>query len=657
MGFDTTVDYCFSLANNAKRIWEQSLGDLARNQLSELLNDFWKIREDYKNFQSKCYGRIDSSIYLRNESIFNIALLKLSIAIEDKVKDKEIQDEGIKFILGMFSSDEKNIIREFEKFSGLDPKVVPPDLLADIIVSGKGEIYQLVKEAVGKQYTDFANLVKSWSYQYKISDSIRRGILERYEARFKNVVEAVKRLLDQQPAWVRRLFAEYEDALLSSAEVRSEFEKKFKEVYEKDANNLKEYMNALEKERNELLDKLTNLTEKASAKEMEAKLIEEELNRLRRDYEELRNRYFEYLKNWEANAKELELLKNKLTEKEKELEELAKKEKELTVAREAYEGEIARLKNLVNEYEAKVKEYERYKEELQLELESMRDKVNTLEKSMKGEIQGNLVTAEDATMLELIFIEKLRSKLNELPILIKTSWGDVVINKWSYVRIQSENLEQSTKLPSNKSIVFGYRSRGILGLGEEKVVEIRGVYLSHVDILKKQGLDIQPATLSDLINVLKNSLTTDGGKRFILIGIASPTGWDSSVEKYVTGGSYSLVFRDAIVVLVDLIENKVIYPEKLRETMPTIERYARMFIPEIRVEEEAKIEQTIKDLCDEAYAKSPDNPVFLYQELLDRLKGYSSISVTRVLNRYLKNDYIEIKNIKGVKTVICRSRK
>jgi uncharacterized protein YeaO (DUF488 family) len=358
---------------------------------------------------------------------------------------------------------------------------------------------------------------------------------------------------------------------------------------------------------------------------------------------------------------------------------MAKKEKELTVAREAYEGEIARLKNLVNEYEAKVKEYERYKEELQLELESMRDKVNTLEKSMKGELQGNLVTAEDATMLELIFIEKLRSKLNELPILIKTSWGDVVINKWSYVRIQSENLEQSTKLPSNKSIVFGYRSRGFLGLGEEKIVEIRGVYLSHIDILKKQGFDIQPATLSDLINVLKNSLATDGGKRFILIGIASPTGWDSSVEKYVKGesskaelsqheevssvekhvkdASYSLVFRDAIVVLVDLIENKVIYPEKLRETMPTIERYARMFIPEIRVEEEAKIEQTIKDLCDEAYAKSPDNPVFLYEELLDRLKGYSSISVTRVLNRYLKNDYIEIKNIKGVKTVICRSRK
>jgi hypothetical protein len=287
----------------------------------------------------------------------------------------------------------------------------------------------------------------------------------------------------------------------------------------------------------------------------------------------------------------------------------------------------------------------------------MRDKVNTLEKSMKGELQGNLVTAEDATMLELIFIEKLRSKLNELPILIKTSWGDVVINKWSYVRIQSENLEQSTKLPSNKSIVFGYRSRGILGLGEEKVVEIRGVYLSHVDILKKQGLDIQPATLSDLINVLKNSLGANGGKRFILIGIAFPTGWDSSVEKYVTGGSYSLVFRDAIVVLIDLIENKVIYPEKLRETMPTIERYARMFIPEIRVEEEAKIEQTIKDLCDEAFIKAPHNPIFLYEELLERLKGYSSISATRVLNRYLKNGYIEIKNINGVKTVICRSRR
>ena len=650
------MSFCIELANYALRIWDKSLADLIKNPLPELLDDFRRIRGDFKDFEAKCYGKTDSNLYGYYESVFSVALLKLSVAIEDKVRGGEVQDEYVKFAIDMFTPDEKNVIREFERFSGIDPKVVSPEALAEMIVSGKGEIYQLVKEAVSKQYIDFANIIKSWSSKYSISDSIRRGLIARYEARFKNVVEAVKRLLDQQPAWLRKLFAEYEEALLSSAEVREKFEKMFRDVYEKEVYSLRERIDALEKERSGLIDKLNSLSEKALSREVEAKTLEEELSKLRREYEDIRNKYFEYLKMWEEKGKELEELKSRLIEKEKQLEEMALKEKELTAAREALEAEVVRLRNTVSEYEARVEEYERYKEELQLELRAMEDKVNTLEKVLRGELKGHLVTAEEAAMLELIFIEKLRSKLREIPIAIKAPWGEVVINKWSYERVQAESVEQSAAIPRNMSIVFGHRSRGFLGLGEERVVEVIGVYLSHIDTLKKQGFDSQPATLSDLLNVLRNSLSSiEGGKRYTLIGIASPTGWEESVTKYVAGEAYSLVFSNAAVILVDLIENKAIYPEKLATTMPSIDRYARMFIPEVMAEEEKYVENVIRDLCDEAKAKAPENPVFLYKNLVEKLKGISKLSIIRVMSRYREKGSIEIKSIGGEKAILCRS--
>jgi predicted nucleic acid-binding Zn-ribbon protein len=644
------------LVSYARRIWEMSLNDISRDPLPELLDDFRKIRNDFKKFQIECYGKVDSNIYNYYESVFNISLLKLSVAIEDKVKDKEISDEYIKFTISMFTPDEKNVIREFEKFSGLDPSVTPPEALAEVIVSGKGEIYSLVKEAVSKQYIDFANIIKSWSGRYNIGDSVRRGLILRYEVRFKNVVEAIKKLIDNQPAWLKRLFSEYEDALLSSAEVRSEFEKRFKEVYDKEVKLLRERIDSLEREKDNLMNRLSALMEKATSKEVEVRMMEEELSRVRREYENLKSMYMETLKGWEGKVKELEELKNKLSEKEKELEVMSSKEKEATAAKEALESEILRLKSIIQDYEAKLKDYEKAKEDLLLELKSMEDKVNTFEKSIRGEIKGHLIRADEAAMLELIFIEKLRGRLRDLPIIINTPWGDVNISKWGSEEVLYEEEIHEAILPKNSSIIFRYRSKRFLGLGEEKVVEVRGIYLSHIDVLRKKGFDSQPASLSDLLKVLKK-VTEEGGsaKKFLMIGVASPTGWEEDVMKYVSGKNFTLVFGDVVVILIDLLENRAIYPEELASVMPSIDRYARLFLPEIRVEEEASIEKAIVELCDTAKAKSPIEPIFLYDELMKKVKGTSNISLLRVLHRYRKKDYLELKDVDGRKVVVCKS--
>lgn len=69
------------------------------------------------------------------------------------------------------------------------------------------------------------------------------------------------------------------------------------------------------------------------------------------------------------------------------------------------------------------------------------------------------------------------------------------INKWSYERVEYEHLEKDVEVPRNASVVLGYRSRELLGLSEERVIEVRGICLSYVDTLKKQSFDSQPATL------------------------------------------------------------------------------------------------------------------------------------------------------------------
>lgn len=648
------LSLCNELADYALRIWNESLSDLAKSPLSRLISDFRRVYDDFDEFKSTCYNKLDQNVYKYYEGVFTIALLKLSVAIEERVKGGDVRDETVKLAVEMFTPDEKGIVKELERFSGLE---LSPEVLAELIVARKGEVYELIKEAVSKQYVDLANVVKTWAGKYNISDSVRRGLLYRYERRFKNVVEAFKRLLEQQPAWLVRLFSEYEEVLLSSGELRSKFERELKETYAKEVSALKERLEVLEKEREALLNKLIALSEREASRDVEKEALAKELNKLREDYELLKSKYQEVLTKWEERSKELEELGGKLVEKERELEEIAKREKELSAAKEACEAEILRLKSVINEYEAKVKEYERYKEELQLELKAMEDRVRALERGLKGELKGHLVTAEEAAMLELIFVEKLRGKLRDLPLVLETPWGEVTIKKWSYEWV-SEELGQGMNLPRNVSVVFGYRSRGFLGLGEEKVIEIRGIYLSHVNTLRKQGLDSQPATLSELLSVLKNHLysTSVNGRRFVLIGVASPTGWEEFASKYVMGEERpSLVFGDVVVILVDLIENKAIYPTRLSKVMPSIDRYARMFLPEVRVEEEALVREALKQLCREARAKVPPRPTFLYRDLVERLKGVSRLSIMRVLHECEEEGIIEVKSVNGEKTILCKS--
>jgi uncharacterized protein YukE len=646
------MDLCDEIPRYSQRIWSEGLGDLSSSPLPELLDDFRRVYEDYKVYRSKCYGVHGADLYEYCSGIFSVALLKLSTAIEDKVRGREVSDEYVRFAIDMFTHDEKNVIREFERFNGLD---TDSRVLAEMIVARRGEVYELVKEAVAKQYVDFANVVKTWTEQLKIRDSVRKGLINKYKARFKKVVEAFKILIEQQPAWLTRLFSEYEEALLASAEVRSLFEKRLGEVYEKELKLYSERLQSLEREREELLNKLSSLSERVASMEVDRSELEKELTKLREEYEGLSRRYHDVIAGWEERTKELEELKKKLIEKEKELMEMAEKERENTASREMLESEVFRLRNLVASYEDRLRKQEEEKEKILLELESLRSKAALIERVSKGEVKGRYVSPEETVLLEHIFIEKFRSKMGDLPLKIMAPWGEVVIEKWSREEYLSETGSPTHALPENKAVMFKHVSKKFMRFGEERVIELWAIYLSHLETLKSQGFDIQPATLSDLVKVLKTRIPEErrGDREFIIVGIASPTGWDDNIYKYVSGEEYSLVLGNKVIILVDLHENRVIYPEKLSKTMPSIDRIARFFLPEINVEEELRVNEVIKDLCMEKIAVG-GVPYFTSDELLDKSRKFPDLLRIRVLHRLESEGMIRREKVGGRLVYRCK---
>jgi len=137
-----------------------------------------------------------------------------------------------------------------------------------------------------------------------------------------------------------------------------------------------------------------------------------------------------------------------------------------------------------------------------------------------------------------------------------------------------------------------------------------------------------------------------------VLGISSPTGWEERAVEYVKGlkPGGSLVFKDLAVILVDQVRGEVHYFQS-----PWIEYYANLFRPEISEEEEKRVEETIKVLCEEAYATSPEVPTFTEKELLERIGSKAErLSVLRVVRRLVEKKVLEIKFVRGEKIMICR---
>ncbi len=628
---------------DARRIYEsEDLLSLESMPDFILLDDAKRVMDSLIQFRRNCFRVLSREEFDDLSSIINGALLKIAAALKGKNSDSPVAKQ----LIEMYTDDEINAVREFEKFNKLDPSITPPDRLADLLVSRSGEIYDLVAEAVRKQYIDFSGLIKTWTTQGKIRAMVSKALQARYEKRFKNIVEAVKRLLDQQPAWLLRLFTDYEKALLESAELRERIEKELKEkvIEELGIHRLEDELARLQEERNNLLNRVEELSAAVSAIDVEKEKLLLELDYLKRDKESLTGQLSELSSRLESIQEELVKARSMLEEKENELKMLSEQYSQDKAAKEALEAEAERLRTRINELEEMLKDYTTARAALEAEKMQLESKLSELESAIKGETEERPISLDDAVSYESIFVERFNYHMNRLPLTLYDPLRrkEIKIKNWSTGNKEEGFLYSDSKGPMgrySKYIVY----EGLIRKKKRLVVEA----LSYVHSMsyEKKGYDTIPMQLSEAFKLVNERASeARSGNYYHVLFIMSPTGYSSKLKDYIAGSDFHRIFLSSnlTLILFDPVTGETFH----HPADPIVERFAAMLKPLTPEEELEKAVTTILKLKYEALASSPAMPHFLMKELVDKT-GLSARTVRSALERLQREGKGTIKVEKG----------
>jgi len=613
-----SYDECtLRLPEDASRVFEaEDLLSLSSMPPFMLVDDGKRVLESMMVFRRRCYRTLSREEYESLWSVFNGALLKIAAAIEDA--GALDADPVAKQIVGMFTEDERAIVREFERFSKLDPEVTPPERLADLIVSRSGEIYELVAEAVRKQYVDFSGLVKTWKTRGNVRDPVSRALQMRYERRFRNIVEAVKRLLDQQPAWLLRLFTDYERALLESAELRESIERELREKVERELGlpQLRARLDELRREREELYRRLEETAAQLAAQSVEREQALRALEELRRERDALASRGEKLERHLSHVRQLLAESMNRLREKEEELRRLSEEHSRDRAAKEALEAEAERLRAKVEELEETLREYEAAAQSVAAEKAALEAKLGEIEDAISGRGESRLVTAEEALAYEAMFIERFNYHMNRLPLTLydPLRGEEVRVAKWD--KGDWVSFASNPDGPGPKGRVSRYTvSAGLLRRRPRLVVE--AVSFARPEPYALEGRDTQPMSLSEALELAgeRAEKARSGGYYHVLL-ISSPTGFSSRLRDYVAGTEFHRVFLSShlALALFDPVTGEVYHhPED-----PTVEKLRAVLTPLASFEEIASVASKVLELEAEATARFPTRPYMTLGEIVKR---------------------------------------
>jgi len=126
-------------------------------------------------------------------------------------------------------------------------------------------------------------------------------------------------------------------------------------------------------------------------------------------------------------------------------------------------------------------------------------------------------------------------------------------------------------------------------------LEVHVQVLSRLNRMVQDGFDTQPLTAEDLnlwIGKLVEPVEKNGS--FILILLASITGWDPDALRILTGsgGQPGYMHRSALLYLLDLNQNELFYPTADERALP----YAELFHPELIRKEMEQIVHAVQNL-------------------------------------------------------------
>ena len=555
-------------------VLREDLESLSRTFSLEERVELWnEIRGLWRKYLLECAPTLSRDIDRIVRGKFRFAQLLLAATFKFNGEDQE-------YITKMFSDEEYEILRDFEEYKIFDSLSI--DDIVEFIRRREGKVYELVKKYYEKQYN---MLDRSWG---RLIGDLAYIFNLRYRNRRKKIEDAVVE-------YVRRhglitTVSEIEEAvkkILEAGELRKKIEEEVRKKIEVELGIpvLEEKLRMLEEERNKLMERLRDLEEKYLAETSSKAEIMVELEKLRHEKEDLMKSHVDLEEKLREVEDALQRATEELRRKEEELAKLTQEYSTHKGAVEALEAEINVLRRTVDELNSKAEEYRRLLEKVSSEKESLESRLSEVESALRGEIEGHLITSEEARAYEELLVHRIAYKLSEknIPVYDPVKGSKRRVDKWSevyYYDYTGPHAEPG--LPRGRGVVF-VKKRGLVFKKKDIVVE--AVTLIHYDSYKEKGWDTRPVSLSEILDLLSNRIDeAEKGNYYHLLVISSPTGFTKKAEEYIGGSEFHRNFaaKHVTVYLVDPLTGKVVRNPADRAAEEN-EELARLELPEERL--------------------------------------------------------------------------
>ena len=464
----------------------------------DLIDLYNQLKIYINDFNRSCAPMLDESRRRAVLSELMFAQLLIAGALYKSGVDNDITRLYSKYF---------DILFDFESFKILD-NLKARDIV-EMMERRRGGVYDVLRVYIRKQYYIFD---EKWAPKLGI---LAIAFNNRYKERRDKIREALTLYVNRNP--LSAIMWEFEEAaktILESLQVRESIESELKKI----SDGLAAIENLI----------INGEYDKAS------ELAREAIRQLREKADELTRKYYE------LKAEKAELSGS-------------------PEARALVQSEASQLERLLHNIEEVLEKYKLALEKLKAEKLEAEEVIEDFKKAREGLTEGHLVTVDEARALEVNFIQRLRSKLEDGAVIYDPLKNETKRIKWD--KIIEYELNPGGK-PSGKGIRF-IHYRGLIWKTPD--VTLDALVYTHTPNYAKKGYDNNPVTLKELLDLIEDKLVDAWSSKYYLVQIiASPTGFTNNAIKYFRSGELSidLLSKRATVYLIDLVSGEIYYNDK-----------------------------------------------------------------------------------------------
>ncbi len=532
-------------------------GPLNKNQEERKQQEWLKLLQDEEN-----YRRIQGNWDIGDWESFGreFIMAKLIIAGSEYFDGKR-NETTLEFGNDHETYDLLRTLEEFALFGkrGYSEESIVEDLNGDKTIIG------FIKDFCDKQFYNFNSLKK----RTNIPHNVILALKENYDMIFAKIGRSVLKFIETHPGTWRKVFGDIDDAykvIYDSQQdrlrVKDEVDKNL--LAQNRIQELEHLVDGMNSQRDGLGRKFAQMEKALLDEKLEKGQLRSNLQLLEAEKDKLSQHNSSLLQQWKGVFAKVEVKRQDLERKEEVLKAKhreAKRENQALLAEE-----LARVKEMKNELRQKERGFETVRRGQESKIKTLAERLGKMKTALETGEKGSIIKSADAWAFEQSFANRFKENIKK-HIFSKekrqqfkqagVKWDNLAEYEYddSYELLRDgTNFASLSGVPMNQNIIFTLEKKHIIAENEPQMIIVGGV-ISHIDSYQENGFDNVTVSLSEVVSRLEESLSyakdTDIPQAFYL---ASPTGFDSAVKNYFTGGQIGQGFfqNNVVVFLQDL---------------------------------------------------------------------------------------------------------